>query len=256
MPIMMAEEPFARGPSCIHRISPVHRLLAATGYIMLVAVFDDMLALSAAIGCSAVMIQAAKLSWRLVLRRLIAVNGLILFIWVVLPLTYEGEPLAHLGLLTFYRPGVRLSAAITLKSNAILLCFIALVATIPLAVLGHTLRRLHAPDKLVYILLMTYRYLSVIEQEFTRLHRAAKIRGFQARTNVHTYRTYGYLLAMVFVRAWSRAERVYQAMLCRGFHGRFYHLAFGVEKQTGSRLFAFFMLSAMIALVLLEYSRG
>lgn len=115
--------------------------------------------------------------------------------------------------------GVGLAARITLKANAILLVFIALVATMPVATLGHALHRLAVPDKLVHLLLFTYRYIHVMEKEYKRLHNAAVIRGFRPRTDRHTYKTYAYLVGMLLVRSLARAERVYDAMLCRGFQG-------------------------------------
>jgi cobalt/nickel transport system permease protein len=83
---------------------------------------------------------------------------------------------------------------------------------------------LRLPDKLCHLLLFTYRYIYVFEQEFRRLVQAMKIRGFRPRTNLHTYRSYAYLAAMLLVRSFDRAERVFQAMLCRGFNGTFYSL--------------------------------
>jgi cobalt/nickel transport system permease protein len=221
---MIAEEPFALGRSRIHDTSPVQRVLAAALYTALVAVLSDPVAMVMALLFSSIMVAAANIRWREIARRALAVNVFILIIWLVLPLTYEGATLWTVGPIGLSRPGVWLAAKITMKSNAIFLAFIALIATMNLSTLGQTLYRLGIPTKLVYMLLMTYRYLSVIEQEFDRLHRAAMIRGFRARTNLHTYRTYAYLTAMVFIRAWSRAERVYQAMKCRGFNGRFHSL--------------------------------
>ena len=61
-----------------------------------------------------------------------------------------------------------------------------------------------------------------------------KIRGFQPRTNLHTYRSYAYLAAMLLVRSYDRADRVFQAMLCRGFHGVFYSLrTFSWQRRDG-----------------------
>ncbi len=54
--------------------------------------------------------------------------------------------------------------------------------------------------------------------------RAVKIRNFRPATNLHTYRTYAYLVGMLFVHASERARRVHLAMKCRGFEGRFYSL--------------------------------
>jgi len=94
----------------------------------------------------------------------------------------------------------------------------------PIASIGSGLHRLKVPDKLVFLLLMTYRYIAVIQSEYTRLLRAAKFRGFKPGTNLHSYKTYAFLAGMLFVRASLRARRVYQAMLCRGFKEKFYTL--------------------------------
>jgi cobalt/nickel transport system permease protein len=111
-----------------------------------------------------------------------------------------------------------------LKSISILALLIALVATMSVATLGNALNSLGVPGKFTQLLLVSYRYIFVIEQEYQRLVRAAKIRGFQPGTNLHTYRTYAYLAGMLFVRASLRAQRVYQAMRCRGFRGRYISL--------------------------------
>ena len=120
--------------------------------------------------------------------------------------------------------GVRLCTRITLKTLSILMAFTALVATMHPASLGHALHRLSVPAKLVYLLLLAYRYIFVLKLEYNRLYRAAKIRHFQPANTIHTYKTYAYLVGMLFVRASERAGRVYHAMLCRGFSGRFYPL--------------------------------
>ena len=51
-----------------------------------------------------------------------------------------------------------------------------------------------------------------------------KARCFRPGTNLHTYRTYAYLVAMLLLKSYDRAERVYKAMLCRGFKGQYHVL--------------------------------
>jgi cobalt/nickel transport system permease protein len=57
------------------------------------------------------------------------------------------------------------------------------------------------------------------------MRQAMRARGFKPRTDTHTYRTFAWLVGMLLVKSWDRAERVHGAMLCRGFRGRFYTLA-------------------------------
>jgi cobalt/nickel transport system permease protein len=248
----MISEPFATGQSIIHRFDPRVRIFVATGYCFVVAFARQFPVLLVAMAVSVVLAIAAGLDFKAVVKRLILVNGLIVLLWAVVPLTYGGTPLFFIAGFPVSRAGVILSAQITLKSNAILLAFIALVATMSFATLGHALAQLRLPDKIVYLLLMNYRYIFVIEQEYQRLIRAAKIRGFRPQTNLHSYRTYAHVIGMLFVRAALRARRVHQAMLCRGFKGRFYSLQ---EFTTDRNTWIFLTLMSILAtvLIMMEY---
>ena len=249
----MISEPFAIGDSLIHRLDPRIRVVLSVLYTFVIALAYQFVVLTAALILSSALIAIARVSIKAVFKRMVMVNALILLLWLVLPFTFNGNVLTRIGPFAIYHPGVVLAAQITLKSNAILFAFIALIATMSLATLGHALHRLGVPEKMVHLLLMTYRYLFVIEVEYLRLMRAAKIRGFRPGTNVNTYRTYSYVIGMLFVRAAARAERVYQAMLCRGFNGKFYSLQ---EFQTtaASWIFSIIMTIFIMAMIFMEVS--
>ena len=249
----MISEPFAIGNSIIHQLDPRVRVLLTSAYAFVVALSYHFSVLIAALVLSLVLIGISRVSLRAVFIRIIWVNAFILLLWLLLPFTFKGEVLASVGSFAVYRPGVVLAAQITLKSYAILLAFIALVATMSFATLGHALYRLRVPEKMVHLLLMTYRYIFVIEQEYLRLVRAAKIRGFRPGTNSNTYRTYSYVIGMLFVRAAARAERVHQAMLCRGFKGKFYSLQ-DFQISSASWMFALIMTAVIVGLALMEWS--
>ncbi|MBL0716356.1 MAG: cobalt ECF transporter T component CbiQ [Desulfosarcina sp.] len=238
--------------SFLHRIDPRLRIVAAAFFSCAVAVFHSFTALMAACVPALALLLLSGLDIREIGKRLAVVLGFLLMLWLLLPLTYEGEAVGKLGPLNFYWPGIVLSAHITLKSMAIIAVFTALVATIPVTTLGQALGRLRVPAKLVYLLLMCYRYIFVIEQEYRRLSTAMKIRGFNPRTSLHTYRSYAYLVGILFVRAAARADRVYQAMRCRGFNGRFHSLA-RFPAHPVNRWFALTAASAMIVLLGLEW---
>lgn len=249
----MIAEPLAHGNAWLHRIDPRLRIVAAAFFSCAVAIFEAFPALAAACLAAMVLLLAPGLSVREVGRRLTVLAGFLLLLWVLLPLTYEGALYGTLGPFQLYWPGILLSARITLKSIAIVAVFTALVATIPVNTLGQSLGHLRVPAKLVYLLLMCYRYTFVIEQEYHRLSAAMKIRGFKPRTNLHTYRSYAYLVGMLFVRAATRADRVYQAMRCRGFDGRFHSLS-AFPAHPANQWFAVAAASVMIGLLGLEWA--
>ena len=250
----MISEPFASGNSIIHKLDPRIRAIVATVYCFVVAFSNQFPVLLVAVGISSALIISAGLGIKAVGKRLLIVNGFILLLWVVVPLTHGGQPLFQIGPLSLSRAGIMLAARITLKSNAILLSMIALIATMKFATLGYALKQLRVPQKIIQLLLMNYRYIFVLEQEYQRLIRAAKIRGFQPKTNLHTYRTYAYVVGMLLVRATSRAHRVHQAMLCRGFKGTFYTLQ---EYKAGSAglIFSMLMTGVIVVLVFMEWQR-
>ena len=149
----------------IHRLDPRAKIVVAALFAILIAVATTYATALAGLALALVCLALARLPLRQVLVRLLVVNSFIIFLWVVLPLTYPGDPLWRLGPLTVTRQGVVFTGLITLKSNAIIIALIALVATIPVVDLGQALHRLKVPDKLSHLLLFTYRYIHVFEQE-------------------------------------------------------------------------------------------
>lgn len=217
----MFDETFAHGTTVVHRLDPRLRLVLTVLFSICVAVAHHPVTAGAGLAASALLLSLSRPNPAPLLKRVVAVNIFVLFLWATVPWTMPGEPALVLGPISFSQVGVTLVWLVTLKSNALLLCFLALVATMTSPTIGHALDRLGMPPKLVFLFLFTYRYLHVIAEEWHRLRAAARLRGFTPRTDLHTYRTIGYLFAMVLVNSFDRSSRVYQAMILRGFDGRF-----------------------------------
>ncbi len=89
----------------------------------------------------------------------------------------------------------------------------------------HALRHLKVPAILVAILAFMYRYLFVLADEVTRLlnaraARSAQLPGQAAGRNVWwRARIAGNMVGQLLVRSLARSDRVYQAMLARGYRG-------------------------------------
>jgi cobalt/nickel transport system permease protein len=220
----MKIEEFALGDSFIHSLDPRAKIVAAFSFSLVVALTHSIPASVLGIIFSIVLVMAARLSLRRVLARLAVVNGFILFLWFFLPFTYPGEVMLTAGPLAIHREGVLYALLITFKSNAIILAVMALLGTSPIFTLVHALSHMGVPDKLVHLFFFSFRYLHLIHDEYHRLVRAMKIRGFRPGTNVHTYRSYAYLVGMLLVRSFDRARRILAAMKCRGFKKKFYIL--------------------------------
>jgi cobalt/nickel transport system permease protein len=226
---ILASTALARQPSPIDSVDPRARVLAAVAFSGVAAVCHQFVALGLALAIAVGGMLLARLCLGPVLRRLMPLNLLLLLLTAVLPWTTPGTPLVSLGPAVYSREGLLLVATIALKGNAIVLALVVLLGTLDVTTLGHALSHLYVPEKLTHLLLFTVRYLEVLEREYLRLTAAMRMRGFRPGVNLHTYRTYGYLVGMLLVRSLERSQRVVAAMKCRGFHGRFYlldHFAF------------------------------
>ncbi len=248
----MIEEPFATGSSIIHKIDPRVKVVCAVLLSTIVALSDNFVSIGSALVLSLILLFSARLNTGEVLSKLKIVWGFITVLWLFLPLTIPGETVYNIGCLEFSKQGLVLSALITLKSNIILLFFFTLVSTMNFITFGYVLSCFKIPSKLIYMLMLTYRYIFVIDKEYQKLLRAVKTRGFSPKTDTHTYKTYAYLMGMLFVKASLRANQVSNAMLCRGFKGKFYCLfEFNVSKK--DYIFFGFVLVYLIFFIYLEY---
>lgn len=209
-----------RGAGLIQALDPRARILAAIAFAFVTVSLQSLGVLILALALAGVAMLAARLPPGPTLRRMAMMDGFIVFLLLLLPFTVPGEAaFSVLG-----RPaswaGLEKAAAIALKANAVVLALLSMVGSMDPTTLGHALARLRVPLGLVHLLLFTVRYIAVIDDEYRRLRRAMKTRGFRPRTNLHTLRSLGYLIGMLMVRALERAERIVQAMKCRGFTGR------------------------------------
>jgi len=237
------DERFAQGNSLLHRRDPKAKIIAAAALISVSATSNSFTVAVVSLALGLALFFLTKLPLRLILKRLFAINGFTLFLWLTLPFTYGGSEFTAIGPLPLSTEGLRLAALITLKTNAIVLSIIALLGTSKTANIGHALETLHFPEKLCFILLFSYRYVFVINHEYRRLARAAGMRCFVPATTIHTYRTFGYLFGMTLVKSWNRAVRVHHAMILRGFDGHLIPLS--QDKHTPKDTF---FLSAMLTL--------
>ena len=194
--------------------------IACISQLQAPAVAAVVLAVVAAI---AVLSSPGQAAWH----RLLHVEGFLVLLFATLPFTTSGQPLVTIGPLTASVEGTWRAALIACKVSSSVLILMTLLGGVEPARLGAALHGLHVPDRISRLFVMTVRYTWLIRDETRRLHDAMRARGFRPRSNRHTWRTYGNLIGMLLVRALDRAQRIEEAMLCRGYSGSFPRLADG-----------------------------
>ena len=104
-----------------------------------------------------------------------------------------------------------------------LLCVGAAVwlsGTTPFTQLLEALRKLKVPSLLTIMLSFMFRYLFVLAEEAIRMSRAYQSRCPRKQT-LGDAENIGRLAGALMLRTYNRAERIYLAMLSRGFSGEF-----------------------------------
>ncbi len=153
--------------------------------------------------------------------RLAHVEGFLIVLAIMLPLTVPGPTEIAFGSLALSKPGIDRAVLVLLRVNLAATAILILLAGLEPVRLGHGLARLGMPAKLVHVLLFTARWVSLVREEARRLHDAMRTRAFRATTSRHGLRTLAHFVGQLLVRAFERAERVDEAMRCRAFAGRF-----------------------------------
>jgi cobalt/nickel transport system permease protein len=233
------------------RREPRLRILGAFAFALLTVSLDRFHLVILAFALAFTLTLSAGLAPRLVLRRLLALEGFMLVLLLLLPFSVPGQTLLQLGPFAASREGLVQALAILLKANAVVLVLLALVGTLEPVSLGLALARLRLPDKLIHLLLFTVRYLGVLHDEYRRLRQAMRTRGFRAHSDLHTWRSLGWLMGMLLVRSLERSQRIVAAMKCRGFNGRFY-LFDGRPWRLADSLFALMGMLVLSTLLIMD----
>ena len=164
----------------------------------------------------------SKVTSRQLLKRVCHLIPFVLFITMFIPFLKEGNvwwslSIGYLKLSVTYEGAWTFLNVIVKSSLSIYLLVIASsTTTFPDFLKGFEMLR--APRLLVMLMSFMYRYIFVLLDEARRLIRARSLRYFNSRYR-EQFRIIGYMIGVLFIRTFERAERIYSAMVVRGFHG-------------------------------------
>ena len=244
-------ESFAEGYSFLHRMDTRLKLLLAIAGSVSIALtrqFEPAILLWFVYG---MLVILARFDLKKVLHRLLLINGFTVFLWIFLP--FQIRVASSESLIGIDQSGIYLATLLTLKINSVTLLMIATLGSSHIHQIANAMGAFRFPVKLTFLLLITYRYLTTISQEYQKLSAAARIRCFKPATSIHTYKTYAYLIGMVLTNSAVKGQRVYNAMLCRGFNGQFHSLSRS-HIQSGHLLISISILILTILSVLLPWN--
>lgn len=213
-------------PACnnspLGRLDPRWKLAALMLAALATALLQMLPTIVAASLGTLVLVPLSRLPPRWLLLRLCGVALVMTLFLAWLPFVHpQAGPSWHVGWITLAPAGVHLAVLLLVKALVVVTLMLILLATSPLQDTCKAAHALHFPGVLVQLVLLTYRFVFLVAEEFSRLRIALRVRGFRNRGNWQSYHTIGQVAGTLLVRGHDRAERVGQAMRCRGFDGTF-----------------------------------
>lgn len=238
---MAAEE------SMIHSLNAIVKFLTTIAYIIVTVSFDkyDLSGISIMMLYPALLFQLSGTSVSRCLYKLRIVLPLVCAVGIINPFLDKTTFLAFGGIII--TGGMISMVTLMLKGILCVTASYLLVATTPFDRICAALRRLHVPGFIVTLMLLTYRYISVMMEEVSVMTDAYMLRAPHQRGLNKS--AWGSFLGQLLLRSMDRAEELYSSMKLRGFSGDFIYAELGKCKAKDY----IFLAISLIAFILMRY---
>jgi cobalt/nickel transport system permease protein len=115
--------------------------------------------------------------------------------------------------------GVLLASSFVLRVWLSIMAVMTLTFTTPFANLIHAMKHVRIPQIFLILFSLTYRYIFLFIDELMRMLRAKEGRSFRSLGFRLRFKILGQVFGTLLVRSIGKSERVYHAMLARGYKG-------------------------------------
>lgn len=193
--------------SYLSRFDPRVKLACTFGLVVLVSTFTDLRALTLSLAFALGLMVLSRASLGQMARGYALALPFIIFASLTMLLT----------------SGAQVAMTMSLRVSTSVLLLLLLVNSTPFMDLVWTLRWFRMPSLLSDMIMFTYRFIFVMLDEAERMRLARRSRGFRGGRSLldkEAFKVLSNTIGMIFLRSYRRADRVYLALLSRGYDGR------------------------------------
>lgn len=209
---------YAALDSPIHRWDPRLKLVGLLALAFAFAFVEDLRILPAMLAVALGLAAVSRLPWRFVWTRLRYPGFFIALLGFILPLLSGDTVLANVGPLALRLEGSLDFVLIAGRFASIVTVALVIFGTAPVLTSIKAMRTLGLPPILADMTLISYRYLYELGNDLAKMQRATRLRGFRARRlDRRALGTLASLAGSLLVRSHERSERIYHAMVLRGY---------------------------------------
>jgi len=216
---LYALEQLALGNTFIHRLHPLVKLLSTVLFIVIVVSFNRYALgrLIPLILYPAVIIALSETQYSMLFKRFLIALPFCLFAGVSNVFFNRTAAFEFGGIVISY--GFLSLLTILFKTYLCVISVLILVSVTSLFELTRVMRRLRIPWIFIVMFEMTYRYIGVLLNELFSMSTAYSLRS-SVKKGVEI-RDMGSFTGQLLIRSFDRADRVYNAMKCRGYASAF-----------------------------------
>ncbi|MBW7477404.1 cobalt ECF transporter T component CbiQ [Paenibacillus oenotherae] len=195
------------------------RLLTVLALLATIMFFRNPAALTGAAGCFLFIALWSGVPLRHMVKRLLLIVPFGLGAVVFIPFQGAGTPFMEIGPWTATQEGMDSATVILLKMVCANVLLTYLLFITPLFDLIRSLRSLGVSAIFIEIIGLMMRYFFLLKEEAASMVSAQRSRGLELRGwlwSRRTYKRFGELLGVLFLRAFHRSERIHQSISARG----------------------------------------
>ena len=209
---------YAHLDSPLHQWDMRYKLIGLFSLIFAFSFVQELPLLPLLIILTLLLFLLSRLPLKFLLTRLQYPGVFLLAVAILLPLFSGSTILVELGPLAIHKEGLLDFLIITVKFVCILTVGLVLFGSAPFLTSIKAMRALWLPPILADMMLLTYHYLFEIGHDLKRMEIAMRMRNFRAsRPTWRGIKILASLVGTLFVRSYERSEKIYKAMILRGY---------------------------------------
>ncbi|MCP8323442.1 MAG: cobalt ECF transporter T component CbiQ [Candidatus Methylarchaceae archaeon HK02M2] len=199
---------------------------------------------------------SSKISLKYFTLRTILLPGFVAIIALPLPFMTPGTTITIIGynefLVNITIEGVYKAVQVTLRVWACVATSILLVLTTKFSSLVHVMEKIKIPKVFVMMLSVTHRFIFLFLNESYRMVLAKEARTVKKESRLESMKTLANMITTLFIRAYERGERVYLAMMARGYKGHIKSLS-KMKISKNDIIFGSIIILISITILSIEY---
>ena len=214
----LALDRYAYLKSPIHSWQQQYKLIGLLGLIFAFSFVQSLVLLPIIMIISAIFFLLSRFPFSYLISRLRYPGWFILAVVCLIPFTVGDNILLQWNWLVLKQEGCYSALLILVRFFCIFTLTLVLFGTAPFLQSIKALRSLRLPNVIVDMTLLSYRYLEELGETLNTMQKALKLRGFNSHQFNRRYlQVIASLVGSLFVRSYERSNRIYHAMILRGY---------------------------------------